>query len=66
MNSVPTMMKIPIARVLVALQVQGLGINYIDNRVDQIKAVTLEDVHRVARDLLNVEPTVVIVGPATQ
>ncbi len=55
-----------IARVLVALQTENLGIDYIDSRIQQIEAVTLEDVNRVARELLSVEPTVVTLGPATQ
>ncbi|MEM8489177.1 MAG: insulinase family protein, partial [Bacteroidota bacterium] len=55
-----------IARVLVAIQTEGLGIDYIDRRREIIGGVTLSDVNRVARELLSVEPTVVIVGPATQ
>lgn len=53
-----------IARVLVAIQVQNLGIDYIDRRRNLIAAVTKEDVARVARELLAVKPTQVVVGPA--
>jgi len=55
-----------IARVLVALQSEKLGIDYIDKRAELIQAVTLDDVNRLARELLSVEPTVVTVGPAVQ
>jgi len=55
-----------IARVLVALQTEKLGIDYIDTRVQQIEAVTLEDVNRMAKELLSVEPTIVTLGPAVQ
>ncbi|MEM9330129.1 MAG: pitrilysin family protein [Pseudomonadota bacterium] len=55
-----------IANVLVALQTQNLGIDYIDRRKEFIANVTLEDVNRVAKKLLGVEPTQILVGPATQ
>lgn len=55
-----------IAGVLVALQSEALGIDYIETREKQIAAVTLDDIRRVAKRLLDVEPTTVIVGPATQ
>lgn len=55
-----------IARVLVALQTENLGVDYIDTRIEQINSVTLDDVNRVARELLSVEPTIVTLGPATQ
>lgn len=57
-----------IARVLVSLQKENLGIDYIDTREDQIAAVKLEDVNRMAKELLSVEPTIIIVKPeeATQ
>jgi len=63
-NNLDTSSKI--AGVLVALQSEELGIDYIDARADQIAKVTLEDINRVAKRLLDVEPTTVIVGPATQ
>ncbi len=55
-----------IARVLVAIQTQDLGIDYIEKRRDLIAAVTREDVGRIARELLAVKPTQVVVGPAKE
>ena len=52
-----------IARVLVAIQTQKLGNDYIDKREALINNVTLEDVNRIAKELLSVEPTQVVVGP---
>jgi zinc protease len=52
-----------IAGVLVGLQTQKLGKDYISNRIKQIEAVTIEDVNRMAKKLLSVEPSVVVVGP---
>ncbi len=52
-----------IAGVLIAMQTQGLGIDYIEKREALINAVTLDEVKAVAAELLGVEPTVVIVGP---
>ena len=63
-NNLDTSSKI--ASVLVSLQTQQLGIDYIEKREQYIDAVTLDDVNRMAKKLLSVEPTVVIVGPATQ
>ncbi len=52
-----------IARTLAAIQYQGLGIDYIDQRNSFIEAVTLEDVNRLAKTLLDPDAlTVVIVG----
>jgi zinc protease len=52
-----------IARFLVSIQLQDLGIDYIDRRNGYIEAVTLDDVNRLARELLNPEQLqVVIVG----
>lgn len=42
-----------IASVLVAMQLDDLGIDYLERRNSLIEAVTLEDVRRVARDLLD-------------
>ncbi|WP_439529909.1 M16 family metallopeptidase [Pannonibacter sp.] len=54
-----------IARQLVALKTSGLGIDYFDRRNAEIEAVTLDDVKRVAKRLLeNAAPLVVTVGPA--
>jgi zinc protease len=52
-----------VAEVLLTMQTQGLGIDYIQKREALIDAVTLDEVKAVAAELLSVEPTVVIVGP---
>ncbi len=52
-----------IASVLVAIQREKLGIDYIDKRADYIAAVTIEDTKRMARELLSSKPTIIIVGP---
>ncbi|PCI04051.1 MAG: peptidase M16 [Hyphomicrobiales bacterium] len=52
-----------IASVLVAIQDADLGIDYIDQREGYISSVTREDVQRIAKQLLSVEPTIVKVGP---
>lgn len=51
-----------IASVLVAIQRENLGIDYIDKRAEYIAAVTIEDTKRMARKLLSKKPTIVIVG----
>lgn len=52
-----------IARNLVGLQLENLGIDYIENRNDLIEAATVEDLERVAERLLNVDAmATVIVG----
>ena len=43
----------PIADITVAMQMEGLPTDYIQNRNDMVEAVTLEDVNRVARELLD-------------
>ncbi|WP_299921202.1 pitrilysin family protein [uncultured Pelagimonas sp.] len=43
----------PIARILVGMQMEGLTPDYITTRNDQIEAVTLDDVKRVAAELLH-------------
>lgn len=55
-----------IARVLVAIQREKLGLDYIDTREAQIAAVSVEDVNRMARQLLDVDPTVIVVRPPEQ
>ena len=54
-----------IASTLVDLQVDKLGIDYMQRRADLINAVTLDEVKASARKLLSVEPAVMIVGPAS-
>jgi zinc protease len=52
-----------IARMLVGIQLDGLGIDYIERRNGYIEAVTLDDVNRVAATLLNPQAfEVVVVG----
>jgi zinc protease len=53
----------PIADIMVGMQMQGLPIDYIATRNDKIDAVTLDDVNRVASELLQPDNLhVVIVG----
>jgi zinc protease len=52
-----------IARTLVQLQMDHLGIDYIQRRVKLINDVTLDDVTAVAKRLLTAEPAVMLVGP---
>ncbi len=42
----------PIADIMVGMQMQGLGTDYIATRNDKVNAVTLDDVRRVAKELL--------------
>ncbi|SDT91427.1 pitrilysin family protein [Stappia sp. ES.058] len=52
-----------IASQLLGIQMEELGLDYIDTRNAMIDAVTLEDIRRVARRLLaNADPIVVTVG----
>lgn len=52
-----------IAGLLVAVQRRGLGINYVNERNSLIDQVTLEDVNRVAKRILDPDAlTVVVVG----
>ena len=52
-----------IARTLLVMQYDDLGIDYIDRRNDYIEAVTLDDIVRVAARLLTPEAmTIVVVG----
>lgn len=52
-----------VARILLSMQYNDLGIDYIDRRNGYIEAVTLDDVNRVAQRLLVPEDlTVVVVG----
>ena len=53
----------PIANIAVGMQREGLPIDYIATRNDQVNAVTLADVNRVARELMNPDRlTFVVVG----
>lgn len=53
-----------IADVLVGLQTEGLGRDYVETRKLDIGAVTLDEVRAVARRLFGASPGVVTVGPA--
>ncbi len=53
----------PIARIMVAMQISDMPIDYIATRNDRVNAVTLDDVNRVARDLIDPERlSFVVVG----
>ena len=54
---------VAIARTLVELQLDRLGIDYINRRAGLIQAVSLEQVRSVARRLLQADPALMIVGP---
>ncbi|MEM7301660.1 MAG: pitrilysin family protein [Pseudomonadota bacterium] len=51
-----------IAEVLVAIQTENLGIDYIDKRRDYIGSVTIEQTKQAAKKLLMQKPTIVVVG----
>ncbi|WP_182086717.1 pitrilysin family protein [Aureimonas sp. ME7] len=53
-----------IASTLVGIQLDDLGIDYIEKRQGLIDAVTLDEVKAQAKRLLSVDPTIVTVGPA--
>ena len=53
----------PIANIMVNMQADDMGIDYIATRNDRVNAVTLEDVNRVAREMLDPDRlTFVVVG----
>lgn len=53
----------PIANIIVAMQMEGLPVDYITTRNAQVEAVTLEDVNRVAKRLIRPDQlTFVVVG----
>ena len=51
-----------IASVLVAIQESDLGIDYMDRRAGYVAEVTLDDVKRMAKEMLSADPSVVTVG----
>ncbi len=55
-----------IAATLVELQLDHLGIDYIERRAGYLNAVTLDEVKAAAKKLLSVEPAVMAVGPPLQ
>jgi len=52
-----------IARTLVELQIDKLGIDYMQRRADIIDAVTIDQVKAAAKKLLTAKPAVLILGP---
>ena len=44
-----------IARIIVGMQMQNLGLDYVSERNNMVNAVTLDDVNRVAKELLSLE-----------
>ncbi len=50
-----------IARSLVAIQLEDLGIDYMDRRSSYIDAVTTEDIRRVARRLIRPDELIIVV-----
>jgi zinc protease len=56
-----------IARFLVHAEVYGLGFDYVEKYPDYIRAVTVEEISRVARKYLDSENyTLVVVGPVAE
>jgi zinc protease len=53
-----------VARTLVELQRNDLGIDYISRREELINEVTREQAHEAARRLLSAEPALMVIGPA--
>lgn len=52
-----------IANLLVAMQTENLGIDYLERRNSYIEAVTLDDIKRVAKNLLDPDRlTIVVIG----
>ncbi len=53
----------PIANIAVGMQMEGLPTDYIANRNDKVNAVTLEDINRVAKELMDPDSlTFVVTG----
>jgi zinc protease len=52
-----------IASTLVELQLDKLGIDYMQRRAALIDGVTLDQVKAVAKKLLSAEPAIMMVGP---
>lgn len=51
-----------IARILLSMQINDLGLDYLDQRNGFIEAVTLEDVNRVAAEVLRPEDLLIVVA----
>ncbi len=52
----------PIANIIAGMQIQGLPIDYAATRNDRVNAVTLEQVNRVARDLMDPDALTFVVA----
>lgn len=52
-----------IAATLVELQLDGLGIDYMQRRAGYMNGVTLDEAKAVAKKLLSADPAVLVVGP---
>ncbi len=50
-----------IASLLVSMQIEDLGVDYLDKRNGYIEAVTLEDVNRLAKKMLDADSLVVVI-----
>ena len=55
-----------IARTLLELQRDDLGMDYIETRVGEIESVTLDQVRASAQRLLTAEPSLLVIGPQAQ
>jgi len=55
---------VKIAEQLVQIQLEDLGIDYINKRNSLVEAVTLADVKRVAKRMLDCNMLITVVGPA--
>ncbi|MEM1288475.1 MAG: pitrilysin family protein [Pseudomonadota bacterium] len=53
-----------IAKQLVGMQLEEMPVSYIAERADLISAISVEDVHQIARDLLSKPLSIVTVGAA--
>ena len=53
-----------IASTLVELQIDKLGIDYMERRKGLIEAVTLDETKAAAKRLLSAKPAVMVLGPA--
>ncbi|MFP4450567.1 MAG: M16 family metallopeptidase [Rhodosalinus sp.] len=52
----------PIANILVGMQMDGLPIDYAETRNDKVRAMTLEEINRVAADLFDPESLTFVVA----
>lgn len=57
---------VAIASTMVVQQLQGLPIDYVEERQKRIEAVTGEDIRRVAQRIFGTEPSLLQVGPGAE